>query len=30
MTYDIKKGDLEVEYCPTAEMISEFMSKPLQ
>ena len=27
VTDQISKGNLEVEYCPTAEMISDFMTK---
>ena len=30
MTDKIEKGDIEVEYFPTAEMIANFMSKILQ
>ena len=30
ITDQIKKGGLNVEYCPTAEMIAFFMRKPLQ
>ena len=26
----ISKGNLEVEYCPTEDMIDDFMTKPLQ
>ena len=26
----VEKGNLEVEYCPTLEMIGDYMSKPLQ
>ena len=30
LTDQIKKGNLQVEYCPTKEMIADFMTKPLQ
>ena len=30
VTDQISKGNLEVEYCPTEEMIGDFMTKPLQ
>ena len=30
ITDQIKKGGLNIEYCPNAEMITYFMSKPLQ
>ena len=30
MTDNIQKGNVEVEYYPTAEIIAGFMSKPLQ
>ena len=26
----IKNGNIEVKYCPTAKMIADFMSKPVQ
>ena len=30
LTDQIKKGNLEVEYCPTADMVADFWTKPLQ
>jgi hypothetical protein len=30
LTDQIKKGNVQVEYCPTGEMIADFMTKPLQ
>ena len=30
LTDQVEKGNLMVEYCPTKEMIGDFMSKPLQ
>ncbi len=30
LTDQIEKGNLSIEYCPTTEMIGDFMSKPLQ
>jgi hypothetical protein len=30
ITDQVEKGNLEVEYCPTGEMIGDFMTKPLQ
>ena len=30
LTDQIEKGNLHVEYCPTTEMIGDYMSKPLQ
>jgi hypothetical protein len=30
VTNRIKKGDMIVEYCPTADMISDVLTKPLQ
>ena len=30
LTDQISKGNLQVEYCPTDEMIGDYMSKPLQ
>ena len=30
LTYQIQKGNLTVEYCPTTEIIADFMIKPLQ
>jgi hypothetical protein len=30
LTDQIEKGNVSVEYCPTGEMIADFMSKPLQ
>jgi hypothetical protein len=30
ITDQIEKGNVSVEYCPTLEMIADFMSKPLQ
>ena len=30
LTDQIEKGNLTVEYCPTAEMIGDFFTKPLQ
>ena len=30
MTYMIEKENVEVEYCPTAEMIADFMRKLFQ
>jgi hypothetical protein len=30
LTDQIEKGNLSVEYCPTTEMIGDYMSKPLQ
>lgn len=30
VTDNIKKNNLTVEYCPTAEMVADFFTKPLQ
>jgi hypothetical protein len=30
VTDQVEKGALEIEYCPTGDMISDFMTKPLQ
>ena len=30
LTDQIQKGNVTVEYCPTTEMIADFMTKPLQ
>ena len=30
LTDQIEKGNLLIEYCPTASMIGDYMSKPLQ
>ena len=30
LTDQVEKGNLRVEYCPTSEMIGDFMTKPLQ
>ena len=30
LTDQIEKGNLNVIYCPTADMVADFMSKPLQ
>ena len=30
VTDQISKGNLEIEYCPTGDMIGDFMTKPLQ
>jgi hypothetical protein len=30
LTDQIEKGNLKVEYCPTTEMLGDFMTKPLQ
>ena len=30
LTDQVKQGNLVVEYCPTGDMIGDFMSKPLQ
>ena len=30
LTDQIEKGNLSVEYCPTTEMIADYMTKPLQ
>ena len=30
LTDQIEKGNLSVAYCPTLEMIADYMSKPLQ
>ena len=30
ITDRVKKGDLEIKYCPTDEMIADFLTKPLQ
>jgi hypothetical protein len=30
LTDQIEKGNLSIEYCPTTEMIGDYMSKPLQ
>jgi hypothetical protein len=26
----IKRGDLSIDYCPTGEMVANYMSKPVQ
>ena len=30
ITDQIEKGNISVEYCPTGEMVADFMTKPLQ
>lgn len=30
LTDQVEKGNLSIEYCPTNEMIADYMSKPLQ
>ena len=30
LTDQIAKGNLSIEYCPTTEMIADYMTKPLQ
>jgi hypothetical protein len=30
LTDQVEKGNLSIEYCPTGDMIGDFMSKPLQ
>ena len=30
LTDQVEKGNLTIKYCPTDEMIADFMSKPLQ
>jgi hypothetical protein len=30
LTDQIEKGNLKIEYCPTKEMIADYMTKPLQ
>jgi hypothetical protein len=30
LTDEVEKGNLSIEYCPTGDMIGDFMSKPLQ
>ena len=30
LTDQVKKGNLIVDYCPTNEMVGDYMSKPLQ
>ena len=30
VTDQVEKGNLRVEYCPTGEMVADFMTKPLQ
>jgi len=30
LTDQVEKGNLRIEYCPTAEMNGDYMSKPLQ
>ena len=30
VTDQVSKGNLEIEYCPTENMIGDFMTKPLQ
>ena len=30
ITDRVKKGDLAIKYCPTGEMIADFLTKPLQ
>ena len=30
LTNQIQKGNLSVEYCPTKQMIADYMTKPLQ
>ena len=30
VTDQVSKGNLEIEYCPTGDMIDDFMTKPLQ
>ena len=30
LTNQIKKGNLTVEYCPTKQMIADYITKPLQ
>jgi hypothetical protein len=30
MTDQVEKGNVQIEYCPTDDMIGDFMTKPLQ
>ena len=30
ITDRIEKGDLKIEYCPTDDMVADYMTKPLQ
>ena len=30
LTYQVNKGNLVIEYCPTDDMIGDYMTKPLQ
>jgi len=30
IAYQVEKGQLTVEYCPTGSMVADFFSKPLQ
>ena len=30
LTDQVEKGNLSIEYCPTTEMIGDYMTKPLQ
>ena len=30
VTDQVEKGNISVEYCPTGEMVADFMTKPLQ
>ena len=30
ITDRIKKGELKIEYCPTDDMVADFLTKPLQ
>ena len=27
---NIRRGNLKIEYCPTSDMVADYMSKPLQ
>ena len=30
MTDQVEKGNVTIKYCPTDQMVADFMSKPLQ
>ena len=30
ITDQVEKGNVSIEYCPTGEMLADFMTKPLQ
>jgi hypothetical protein len=30
MTNQVEKGNVQIEYCPTDDMIGDYMMKPLQ